>query len=82
MGDSTEGALIVAAAKAGLQKVELEKEAPRIAEIPFSSERKRMTTIHEVSGSSKVAYMKGAPEVVLHYCSRILTDGKSAETNH
>jgi Ca2+-transporting ATPase len=76
MGDSTEGALIVAAAKAGLQKAELEKEAPRIAEIPFSSERKRMTTIHEIRGSSKVAYMKGAPEVVLHHCSKILMDGK------
>jgi Ca2+-transporting ATPase len=75
-GDSTEGALVVAAAKAAVWKEEIEKQAPRVGEIPFSSERKRMTTIHEVSGKSKVAYMKGAPEVVLKHCSRIYTNGK------
>jgi Ca2+-transporting ATPase len=76
-GDSTEGALIVAAAKAGLQKEELEKTEPRVAEVPFSSERKRMTTIHEIHGNARVAYMKGAPEVMLNYCNRILRDGKA-----
>jgi len=75
-GDSTEGALVVAAAKADVWKEEIEKQAPRVEEIPFSSERKRMTTIHEVSGKSKVAYMKGAPEVVLKHCSSIYTNGK------
>jgi len=75
-GDPTEGALIVAAAKTGLWKEELEKEQPRIAEIPFSSETKRMTTVHVVSGKKKIAYMKGAPEIVLEKCTRVLAGGK------
>lgn len=74
-GDPTEGALIVAAAKAGLSKEVLDKKEPRIAEIPFSSERKRMTTIHK-SNDKKFAYMKGAPEIILDKCSQILINGK------
>jgi len=75
-GDPTEGALVVAAAKAGLWKEELEKEAPRIGEIPFSSERKCMTTAHIVSGKKKIAFMKGAPEIVLEKCTKIFVNGK------
>lgn len=75
-GDSTEGALIVTAAKAEISKEDLEKTQPRIAEIPFSSERKRMTTIHQTPDNKKIAYMKGAPEAVLEHCSKILIDGK------
>ena len=74
-GDSTEGALIVTAAKAGLWKEELEKQQRRIGEIPFSSETKRMTTLHAVPGK-KIAYMKGAPEIVLERCTKMLFDGK------
>jgi len=48
VGDPTEGAIVVAAARMGLWKAEIEKNLPRIAEVPFSSERKRMTTIHQV----------------------------------
>jgi P-type Ca2+ transporter type 2C len=75
-GDPTEGALIVAAAKADLWKQDMEKQEPRIAEIPFSSERKRMTTIH-LAGNKKTAYMKGAPEIVLQKCTNIFLNGKS-----
>jgi Ca2+-transporting ATPase len=69
-GDPTEGALVVAAAKAGLDKAELESRYPRVSEIPFSSESKRMTTLHAAAGGP-VAYAKGAPEVILNSCSRV-----------
>ena len=77
-GDPTEGALVVAAAKAGLRKAELDAELPRVGEIPFSSETKRFTTLHETPDGA-VAYAKGAPEVILASCSRVLTaDGEKA----
>jgi Ca2+-transporting ATPase len=73
-GDPTEGALVVAAAKAGMRVRETRLEHPRIEELPFSSERKRMTTIHR-SGGGHVASLKGAPELVLERCSHILENG-------
>ncbi|MGD0494806.1 MAG: cation-translocating P-type ATPase [Candidatus Bathyarchaeia archaeon] len=77
-GDPTEGALIVGAAKAGLWKKDLEEQQPRVGEIPFSSETKRMTTIHVVSGKKKIAYLKGAPEIVLDKCTKVLASGKAS----
>jgi Ca2+-transporting ATPase len=71
-GDPTEAALIVAAAKAGLHRPDLLAERPRVDEIPFTSEAKRMTTVHETPNGS-VAYAKGAPEVVVQACTRQLT---------
>ncbi|MGB5266508.1 MAG: cation-translocating P-type ATPase, partial [Polyangiales bacterium] len=68
-GDPTEGAIIVAAAKAGMQKDDLDLQFPRVGEIPFTSETKRMTTLHSV-GDAQVAYAKGAPETILASCSR------------
>ncbi|NOS67588.1 MAG: HAD-IC family P-type ATPase, partial [Candidatus Peribacteraceae bacterium] len=73
VGDPTEGAFVVAAAKAGLFRGDLEKEAPRIGEIPFTSETKRMTTLHETE-SGIIAYAKGAPEMILPLCTRIWGD--------
>ncbi len=71
-GDPTEGALIVAAAKAGIDKSRLEATHPRIDEIPFTSESKRMTTLH-ADADGTLAYAKGAPEVILASCTRLLT---------
>ncbi len=70
-GDPTEGALLVAAGKAGLDKGELEGLRPRVAEIPFTPESKRMTTLHDIDGVT-VAYAKGAPEVILDACTDML----------
>ena len=78
-GDPTEGALVVAAEKAGLRPDEMRRENPRIEEIPFSSERKRMTTIHQMENGKRVAFMKGAPEVVLERCSRTFEDSRMEE---
>jgi len=67
-GDPTEGALVVAAAKAGLHKGDLDSAWPRVGEIPFTSESKRMTTLHDGPDGS-VACGKGAPEVILAACT-------------
>ena len=72
-GDPTEGALVVAAAKAGLGKADLDAQFPRVNEIPFTSETKRMTTLH-AGQEGVVAYSKGAPEVILDSSARQLTE--------
>lgn len=73
VGDPTEGALVVAATKAGLNKAQLDALFPRIDEILFTSESKRMTTLHRTE-KGVVAYAKGAPEVILDSCNLLSTE--------
>ncbi|MEM3518179.1 MAG: cation-translocating P-type ATPase [Nitrososphaerales archaeon] len=80
-GDPTEGALIVLAEKSGLSQDEVRKLHHRVAEIPFSSERKLMTTIHSEEDGVYIACMKGAPEVVLNRCKYLLENGQIREMN-
>jgi Ca2+-transporting ATPase len=77
-GDPTEGALIVLAAKGGISKQEMGKRYRRSDEIPFSSERKMMTTIYSTP-DGVYAYSKGAPEVILNSCNSIFREGYVVE---
>jgi len=78
-GDPTEGALVVLAAKAGYWKDEMERLQPRLAEIPFDSGRKRMTTIHPNERGKYIAFVKGAPDIVLQHATHIYVDGAVRE---
>ena len=70
-GDPTEGALVVAAQKLGVDVEEARAQWPRVDEIPFESERQLMATLHAAPGGAPVILMKGAPEVILARCEGV-----------
>jgi Ca2+-transporting ATPase len=78
IGDPTDGALYVAALKWGQVIEEIADQKPTVHILPFSYERKRMSTIHEVDDTMLV-YTKGAPRILLDLCNRIYVDGKTEE---
>ncbi len=71
IGDPTEGCLVTLARKGGVDEKTLISQYPRIGEIPFSSERKRMTTVHDYQ-DVVIAHSKGAPDILLEHCTQIL----------
>jgi Ca2+-transporting ATPase len=74
LGDPTEGALLAAAGKAGLDKSKLEEERPRLGEIPFESERQFMATLH-AEESHRMVYVKGSVERLLTLCASVRDSG-------
>jgi Ca2+-transporting ATPase len=75
-GDPTEGALIVAATKAGYRPDKLRQQAQRVLEIPFESERRRMSVVTRHEGGETALHLKGAPDTVLDLSTHILVDGQ------
>lgn len=69
LGDPTEGALIVLAAKAGIDLEKLNRDAPREAELPFDSDIKMMATRHRFADAPRRVFIKGAPEALLCLCA-------------
>ncbi|MDF2671182.1 MAG: ATPase [Paenibacillus sp.] len=74
-GDPTEGALVVLAAKGGVTRNSLDGLYSRVGEIPFDSERKRMSVLVQHQGG-RLLYTKGAPDVIADQCTYIMWDGK------
>jgi Ca2+-transporting ATPase len=80
-GDPTETALLDFGLLYGVHKDEIEKKFPRVAEIPFDSERKRMTTVNRMSESSTRVNVKGGLDEVLSVCDRIVINGEIRPLN-
>jgi len=78
-GDPSEGALLVLTRKAGLEPEDLAERYPRRHEIPFSSDARYMATVHDTPDGGRWLLVKGAPERVLSFCSRVLMDDKPRE---
>ncbi|MFA5077994.1 MAG: HAD-IC family P-type ATPase [Dehalococcoidia bacterium] len=76
MGDPTEGALLVAALKGELSQDALQKEQPRLAELPFSSEKRYMATLHPCVDGKAITFVKGAEDRILALSRRVLEKGQ------
>ncbi|MFY9174187.1 MAG: cation-translocating P-type ATPase [Peptococcia bacterium] len=77
IGDPTEGALLVSAAKGGVWREVVEKEETRVLEIPFDSERKMMSVVYaSKQNGSRTVYSKGAPDILLERCANVFWQGK------
>ncbi|MCS7133944.1 MAG: cation-translocating P-type ATPase [Candidatus Caldarchaeum sp.] len=81
-GDPTEGALVLLARNIGVNVDEVRKANQRIYEIPFTSERKLMTTFHTTNDGGVYGFMKGAVETVLPRCDAILNNGEVKPFSH
>jgi Ca2+-transporting ATPase len=77
LGDPTEGALIVAAEKAGLRHQQLLTEHERLDEVPFDSATKRMVTVHRTPGGALVAFVKGSPGTILAGATSLMSRGQT-----
>jgi potassium/sodium efflux P-type ATPase len=80
IGDPTDGALLVAALKSNVNVQNALDKKPIVHVLPFSFERKRMSTVHKLNGDVYI-YTKGAPRNILDICSKVLVDGKVEELN-
>lgn len=79
IGDPTEGALLIVALKAGIDKEDLQKRFPRVAELPFASEKRYMATLHPGQDGQARAYVKGAVDRILAMSNRIYAGGEIKE---
>ncbi|HLO02560.1 MAG TPA: cation-translocating P-type ATPase [Symbiobacteriaceae bacterium] len=76
-GDPTEGALVVAASKAGYKASQLQQRYARVLEIPFESERRRMTVLTQTPEGEGTVHLKGAPDTVIELCTHMMIDGRT-----
>ena len=79
IGDTTEKPFLIKGYELGFDKEKLEKEMPRIHEIPFSSDRKFMATLNKTGKTSQTIFIKGAPEIILSKSKYLLTNSKSSK---
>lgn len=81
IGDPTEGALVVAGRKLGMEADAVRRQHRRIDAIPFESEHQFMATLHEQENGERVTFMKGAPEVILKRCVKASSNGRMQESD-